>query len=389
MRALFLTTVLPYRASSGGESVSKNLICKMSELGVYVDVVGYKRMHESTEKKEENFHSVDERIIETSGNKFQTIKWLISAIVSNKSFSVIKYYGKSYINKVNELIKKNSYNYVFIDHTQILWMLDYLPPNLKVIFISHNVESDLYFDLYKKSQGVIKKTIFLREAKSISRLENKAISKCNQVWSLSSDDLMFYKNQIKVKDEKLVLFEPLPMIEPRKKSLRTHINCDISIIGTWTWSANSKGLEWFFDQVYPKLPDDITIHVAGKGAQWLKDKYSNVSYLGFVQSAEEFMLSSRMVVIPSVSGAGVQIKTLDAITLGVPTIASRFALRGIEDAPSYVKSAADHEAMIKEVKNALSSQLGDEELINCSVEASNWYERKNTRLKKIILNSLS
>ncbi|HCD7521890.1 TPA: glycosyltransferase family 4 protein, partial [Klebsiella pneumoniae] len=135
-----------------------------------------------------------------------------------------------------------------------------------------------------------------------------------------------------------ITFDALPLLEPDLLPL-PEAHYDVSLLGTWSWDANMKGLRWFFDNVYPLLPVEITIQVAGKGADWLADKYKNVKYKGFVEDAQEFLSKSKVIAIPSISGAGVQIKTLDAITIGRPIIASEFALRGLEDIPSYVYSS--------------------------------------------------
>jgi glycosyltransferase involved in cell wall biosynthesis len=113
-------------------------------------------------------------------------------------------------------------------------------------------------------------------------------------------------------------------------------NCDVGIIGTWTWKPNTEGLKWFFEAVYPHLPADLSIQVAGKGAEWLHGQYSNVKYCGFVPSAQAFIEQAKVIAIPSISGSGVQIKTLDAIASGSPVVATPVALRGISEYPSSV-----------------------------------------------------
>ncbi|KXA28781.1 glycosyltransferase family 4 protein [Escherichia coli] len=149
-----------------------------------------------------------------------------------------------------------------------------------------------------------------------------------------------------------------------------------------------KGLRWFFDNVYPLLPVEITIQVAGKGADWLADKYKNVKYKGFVEDAQEFLSKSKVIAIPSISGAGVQIKTLDAITIGRPIVASEFALRGLEDIPSYVYSSRQASEMANQIMTNLERKVSQNDLLVLKHECNEWYSSKINNFKEVILGSL-
>jgi hypothetical protein len=114
------------------------------------------------------------------------------------------------------------------------------------------------------------------------------------------------------------------------------------------------------------------------GADWLKGMYKNVSYLGFVENAEEFMKQLKVMVITCFSGDGIQIKTVNAIGAGCNTVTNSFALRGINDIPSYIKIAEEPaefaEFLIDTVKNFKRDNYP---------EAVEWYNR---RYKKFLLD---
>jgi len=90
------------------------------------------------------------------------------------------------------------------------------------------------------------------------------------------------------------------------------------------------------NEVYPNLNSNIKIDIAGKGAQQYVKNFSNIKYHGFVKSSFEFISSCKVFIIPSVSGGGVQIKTLEAISTGVSIIATDLAVRGLGEMPSNV-----------------------------------------------------
>ncbi|HDZ2885345.1 TPA: glycosyltransferase, partial [Klebsiella pneumoniae] len=345
--------------------------------GADVDVVGYVRPDETNLSLPNNYNVAEARVIETQGHKKETLKWLLSSLVKKVPFSSEKYVGAKFLEIVNAKLKQKQYDYIFIDHTQMLWICDYFSNDQRVILISHNVESQLYDDLANDSSNWLKRNILRLESSKLKKLELSSIKTINQVWSLSENDTAYYSklNNSAYNSLTCITFDALPLLEPDLQPL-PEANYDVSLLGTWSWDANMKGLRWFFDNVYPLLPMEITIQVAGKGADWLTDKYKNVKYKGFVEDAHEFLSKSKVIAIPSISGAGVQIKTLDAITIGRPIVASEFALRGLEDIPSYVYSSRQASEMAKQIMTNLERKVSQNDLLALKYECNEWYSSK-------------
>ncbi|EIX9367460.1 glycosyltransferase family 4 protein [Klebsiella pneumoniae] len=389
MNILFLTTILPIKAKSGGEIVTKQIITGLISNGADVDVVGYVRPDETNLSLPNNYNVAEARVIETQGHKKETLKWLLSSLVKKVPFSSEKYVGAKFLEIVNAKLKQKQYDYIFIDHTQMLWICDYFSNDQRVILISHNVESQLYDDLANDSSNWLKRNILRLESSKLKKLELSSIKTINQVWSLSENDTAYYSklNNSAYNSLTCITFDALPLLEPDLQPL-PEANYDVSLLGTWSWDANMKGLRWFFDNVYPLLPMEITIQVAGKGADWLTDKYKNVKYKGFVEDAHEFLSKSKVIAIPSISGAGVQIKTLDAITIGRPIVASEFALRGLEDIPSYVYSSRQASEMAKQIMTNLERKVSQNDLLALKYECNEWYSSKINKFKEVILGRL-
>ncbi|HDH0548504.1 glycosyltransferase family 4 protein [Klebsiella pneumoniae] len=389
MNILFLTTILPIKAKSGGEIVTKQIITGLISNGADVDVVGYVRPDETNLSLPNNYNVAEARVIETQGHKKETLKWLLSSLVKKVPFSSEKYVGAKFLEIVNAKLKQKQYDYIFIDHTQMLWICDYFSNYQRVILISHNVESQLYDDLANDSSNWLKRNILRLESSKLKKLELSSIKTINQVWSLSENDTAYYSklNNSAYNSLTCITFDALPLLEPDLQPL-PEANYDVSLLGTWSWDANMKGLRWFFDNVYPLLPMEITIQVAGKGADWLTDKYKNVKYKGFVEDAHEFLSKSKVIAIPSISGAGVQIKTLDAITIGRPIVASEFALRGLEDIPSYVYSSRQASEMAKQIMTNLERKVSQNDLLALKHECNEWYSSKINKFKEVILGRL-
>jgi polysaccharide biosynthesis protein PslH len=338
MKILYLTTILPRRRNNGGKIVSQYFIDALERSGYEVTVLGYQRIN-SGYKLNDREILIDERYIETEGAKYYAMIWMFWSFLTNSPYSVMKYYSSKYKQQVKLLLAANDYAAIVIDHAQIGWLEKYIPEKYKIIFCAHNIENKIYLENCKDTKNLIFKQIYRRESKSIAKLEHRLAVNAREVWTLTKDDREYFA-KIATSDRVKLFAVPSPMsLSGAEADVAIEKEFDLGLIGSWTWKANLAGLDWFFDLVYPLLPKNIKIVVAGKGVDRPIDKYDNVEYWGFVPDVREFMSQARIIAIPSISGGGIQIKTLDAIASGVQIIATPFALRGIYNYPSSVTIA--------------------------------------------------
>ncbi len=339
MKILYLTTVLPSGKRTGGEIASQSFINALKYSGHEVLVLGYQRLGDRNSKNDREV-VVEKRYIETEKSKYYPFLWMTLSLFKRLPYSAAKYYSKKYFQQIQKILQVNDYQIIIIDHAQLGWLLPLLNQKYKVIFIAHNVEYQLYESQLKNKQKFLSKYIYKREARLIKKMEDHLAISSKEVWTLTSHDANYFSTQNQI--SRVFHLPSSWTISPKNSPIK---NCDIGIIGSWTWKANKSGLEWFFQTVYPYLPKTISIHVAGSGAKFLLERYpnSNVKYCGFVTDAQAFMAQAKAIAIPSISGGGIQIKTLDAIASGSPIVATTVAMRGISDYPSAIKIADEPE----------------------------------------------
>lgn len=336
MKILYLTTVIPSPKKTGGEIASQSFIDTLERNGHQVTVVGYERQGDKSLLRD-NEVSVEKRCIETSKSFLQALIWMFISLYKNLPYSCAKYYSFKYTQTLKKIIQEDTYNLIIIDHAQLSWIGNLISDKIKnIIFIAHNIEHETYLAQSKSATNKLLRMIYRRECYLIKSCEDNLASIAKQVWTLTRYDCKYFSQS----NQNTKVFDIPASINPSLKCISIK-SFDIGIIGSWTWNANLLGLKWFFQQVYPFLPEDISIHVAGKGAEWLNGEYTNVKYCGFVPDVQAFMSQARVIAIPSVAGGGIQIKTLDAIASDSPIVVTPIALRGIFEYPSYIKIAQE------------------------------------------------
>lgn len=372
MKILFLTTILLSKNRNGGEVASQCFIDAIRENGHQVSVVGYLRKGDDLEQNLKDTLVVDERYTETSKSKFYTIVWLVLSIVRGLPYSSAKYYSNTYVRRVKEILSTGKYDIVIIDHSQLSWLECFVQVKDRLITIAHNVEHQIYQDNSKNTSSFISKLIYSREANLIKAQEDRLATIAKQVWTLTKHDAKYFSTLEGAGRSRIFALPPETGKLPDKPISK---NFDIGLLASWTWRANEEALQWFLQAVYPHLPANLSIHIAGKGADWLTEKYPNIHYRGVVPDAQEFMAQAKVVAIPTLSGGGIQIKTLDAIASGSAIVATPVALRGIYDAPQTVKVAQEPE----DFANLLVSAVTSPSMQQAFDEARNWYRTRRDK----------
>ena len=219
--------------------------------------------------------------------------------------------------------------------------------------------------------------MYQRESQLTQKMEDYLASTTASIWTLSQEDAGYFNNLKQVGSVKVFGLPATTIKVAEPLATKTF---DIGMIGSWMWKPNQDGLRWFFDEVYPYLADTLSIQVAGRGAEWLRDRYPNVKYHGFVENAQQFLAQARVIPLPSVRGSGVQIKTLEAIGQGLPIVATPLALRNITDPPSTVRQAETPAAFASALKDAITTSPSPKDLESVQKWLSN---RRNHFLQDV------
>jgi polysaccharide biosynthesis protein PslH len=380
LKILFLTTILPRQQRMGSEVASQCFINALQAVGSDVTVMGYQRIDDVFDLLPSEV-SIGCRYIETRRAKFHLFIWLLLGFLKNLPYSSAKYYSQSYIRAVEKTLRAVSYDYIIIDHPQLAWLAPLISNQSILLTISHNIENQLYLDTAKQAKCGLEYWIYNREATLVRKFEHRLAIVAQQVWTLTYQDAQYFiqnphKGSIRAFD--------LPPGLAAAPNLSTTKEFDIGLIGSWGWKPNLEGLDWFLKQVYPQLPPNLSIHIAGRGAEWLAAKYPKIQYHGFVANAQEFMAKAKVVAIPTLTGGGVQIKTLDAIASGSPIVATSIALRGIVDPPITVQRATYPNEFAQCLVTAISAGSTSAD----SETAADWFEERKQRFIRDIKEAI-
>ena len=105
-------------------------------------------------------------------------------------------------------------------------------------------------------------------------------------------------------------------------------------IGSMDWQPNKEGVQWLLDEVWPLINAELPqlhLYLAGRKMpeKLLKAKYPNVSIVGEIPDSMYFIASKKINIVPLLSGSGIRVKIIEAMSAGKVVISTAIGAEGI------------------------------------------------------------
>lgn len=193
----------------------------------------------------------------------------------------------------------------------------------KTIVFFHNIEADYTWNKVRKE--------------GIGYLLVYWATKYNEKQAMRADRIVCLNNRDSVRMKKLYgrradFLLPITFKDTFDKDKTTcSYKREILFLGS-LFPPNEISIEWFIKEVVPKL-QGITLNIVGKDFEKQKEKYEqneNVKVIGTVEELASYYYSHAAVVLPIKYGAGMKVKTAEAMMYGRRIFASDEALEGYE-----------------------------------------------------------
>ena len=135
----------------------------------------------------------------------------------------------------------------------------------------------------------------------------------------------------------------------------------ICFLGSFDHPPNRDAVEFFLAECWPHIADanpGLEFTIAGSGFERFVPRAdaSRVKVLGWVEDAQAFLATQRLMVAPLRSGAGVKGKVFDALACGTPAVLSPVAAEGIAVGPSVAPVARTAEEWSRHVTHLLADE---------------------------------
>ena len=182
----------------------------------------------------------------------------------------------------------------------------------------------------------------------LKTFEIDAIAKVDQVFAITENDKMQFQT-----DGIQVPITVIPFGIEQNSTVIPEIKANkIFFLGAYNWKPNLDAAMFLIHEILPELivrNPSIELHLAGTYTPKVFDSYASKHIIihGKVASSSDFLLNHGILVAPIFSGSGVRVKIVEALSFGLPVIASTIAMQGIDS----------ESALIADTKNEFIQQI--------------------------------
>lgn len=282
----------------------------------------------------------------------------------NSKFNPLYPYGnvltKEIFNQIESCLdelKHSGYvpDIVILEWTWMLLFIDQIKqrfPDAKYVASEHDVSflgAKRQLDMARGLKKIYKKLFY----ENLKKRELSCINKCDYVVTHNDKDrLILLENGIP--PEKLGVIAPY--FEKPESIKRENIGNDIIFYGAMNRYENEISALWFIKNVMPRITDlDIRFVVIGNKPSQNLQKLASESIIitGFVDDVRPYFSTALCLAAPIQAGAGVKVKILEAMAMGVPVLTNDIGIEGIdaEDKKEYIHCTTpeDYEIAIRKI----------------------------------------
>lgn len=198
----------------------------------------------------------------------------------------------------------------------------------------------------------------------------------------------YFPNAIQVHSKSSAYLPNIPYYETKSLSYLDVPTYKLLFVGDLRYQPNIIGVEHFVEKILPKVYEaipNVKFLIGGKYTDeaWKNKimKNANVQVLGFVDKLQNVYQEAQVCVVPVYSGAGTNIKVLEALQMGRACVVSQEATRGfanhLQDGISYCVAKNDDEFANEIIDLLLDLNKCKQLACNGSNVIANYYSRNS------------
>ncbi len=244
---------------------------------------------------------------------------------STSGYSLDAWYQNNIHEIVNEMIDVFDIDMVLLNYIFQSKLFEYLPDHVLKVIDTHDAFTDRYL-LYESKKGR-PYTWF-----SVSKEdEGRAMDRADLIIAIQNEEAGYFSTITRTPVQVINHFEDEHRSDRSYRFLKT-----VGYIGSGNLcnvdSLNSF-LQAYFDR--PKVKEDVRIVVAGNICSAVKMRHDNLLLLGPVKDLGDFYGQVDIIINPQTFGTGLKIKSVEALSYGVPILSTKIGFEGVESQHPY------------------------------------------------------
>ena len=254
------------------------------------------------------------------------------AMLCGESYHVKRFESKAFARRLAEVLEEETFDVV---HVESVFLTPYLPviraySQAKVMLRAHNVEHTIWHRVAQGERSPFKRWYLKHLSLTLAAYEREHLNDYDGVVSITENDA----EQLRTMGcRRPMVAIPFGITPDGEVSVEEEPN-SLFHIGSMDWMPNQEGVRWFLEQVWPKVHErmpQLTLYLAGRKMpeDLMRLDREGVRVLGEVPDAMYFISSKQINVVPLLSGSGIRVKIIEAMSVGKVVVTTTIGAEGI------------------------------------------------------------
>jgi glycosyltransferase involved in cell wall biosynthesis len=205
----------------------------------------------------------------------------------------------------------------------------------KTIVRLQNDESQYYAELSDASRELWRKIFYRLEGLKFRFFSPRVLRACDLLWFISDFERQQYCVEHPRNTSKALFVPPhVSSVHMKRHTLNTN---RVLFVGRLGFATNTRGIEWYIQQVHPALADIQSYELAvagstgGEPLDTLRHAIAGQSNISLHEDLPELRSlygAAAVFINPVFQGTGLKLKTIDAIQAGLPVVSTAIGIQG-------------------------------------------------------------
>lgn len=333
MKVLQLCNKPPYPPVDGGtlamNSITQGLLAKGCEVKVLSVMTDKHPVNEDRMTGEYRRQTAFEAVYVDLGVK--ALPALV-AMLCGESYHVKRYVNTAFAQKLAEILDREEFDVV---HVESIFLTPYVPlvrkhSSAKVLLRAHNVEHLIWKRVAQSCRNPLKRWYLKHLSLTLRAYELEHVNDYDGVVCITRNDADYFRQHGCRKPVAAIPFG----VEPEDRSRVEVEPNSLFHVGAMDWLPNQEGVRWFLEEVWPVVHREVPqarLYLAGRKMPdcWMNAGIEGVSVVGEVPDAMYFIESKQINIVPLLSGSGIRVKIIEAMSIGKTVITTSVGAQGI------------------------------------------------------------
>ena len=264
-----------------------------------------------------------------------SVKVLPAAVsmLCGESYHVKRYVNSDFARRLTAILQEQQFDVV---HVESIFLTPYVPiirkySSAKVILRAHNVEHLIWKRVAQSTRNYFRRWYLNHLSLTLRAYEMEHLQDYDGIVCITQGDADYFRLNGCRRPVAVIPFG----VEPVKVPETAVEPNSLFHIGAMDWMPNQESIAWLLDDVWPMVHREVPqahLYLAGRKMpkRLMQAQIDGVTVVGEVDDATQFIANKQINVVPLLSGSGIRVKIIEAMSLGKAVVTTTVGARGID-----------------------------------------------------------